>query len=94
MRAKWGECSDSWLSLLPAFTAGFPTIGTWKVVSSYSSATVSDFHGISRIHLLTNFIKRTNSGHKPSELEVQVFLFIGNALTPADGGVVGCGFYE
>jgi hypothetical protein len=32
--------------LLPAFTA--ETIGSWEVVSSYSSATAPDLHGISR----------------------------------------------
>jgi hypothetical protein len=37
--------------LLPAFTTGHPAIGLfWEVVSSYSSATASDFHGIPRIH--------------------------------------------
>jgi hypothetical protein len=35
------------LRLLPAFTAPFGTIGPWEVVSSYSSATAPDSHGIS-----------------------------------------------
>ena len=37
-------------TLLPAFTASEcfrGTIGRWEVVSSYSSATAPDFHGIS-----------------------------------------------
>jgi hypothetical protein len=43
--------------LLPAFTAGL-AIGLWEVVSSYSSATASGFHGIPRIHTqCTNLAK-------------------------------------
>ena len=36
-----------------------PAIGLWEVVSSYSSATASGFHGIPRIHTqLTNFLAK------------------------------------
>ncbi len=47
-----GEYSGSWLAFLPAFTTAFDTaIGLHReVVSSYSSATASGFHGIPRIH--------------------------------------------
>jgi hypothetical protein len=42
------EYSGSWLNLAPAFTPAMAGIGPWALVSSYSSATASGFHGISR----------------------------------------------
>jgi hypothetical protein len=62
-----GKCSDFWLTGVHQF-AHSPSprlhhktrhlfsrfeIGTWGVVSSYSSATASDFHGIPSTDLLT-----------------------------------------
>ena len=44
--------------LLPAFTADSRrTIGSWEVVSSYSSATAPDSHGISRADPLIKLAK-------------------------------------
>jgi hypothetical protein len=46
-----GEYSGSWLAFFPPSPPSFSAIGlTWEVVSSYSSATASGFHGIPRIH--------------------------------------------
>jgi hypothetical protein len=52
MRAKWGEYSGSWLAFFPPSPPVARRLGYWKVVSSYSSATASGFHGIPRFHLL------------------------------------------
>jgi hypothetical protein len=49
--------------LLPAFTAGCPAIGlVWGVVSSYSSATASGFHGIPACDPLTKTRKELSRG--------------------------------
>lgn len=61
MRATSGKCSGSWRSsglrpliLLPAFTRGLSHgLANWGVVSSYSSATASGFHGVPSIESLT-----------------------------------------
>jgi len=55
MRACGANILAPGLAFSPAFTAGIKPgdwhlSSFWEVVSSYSSATASDFHGIPRIH--------------------------------------------
>src|SRR4030095_15637819 len=61
-------------NLLPAFTSGnLPKIGIREVVSSYSSATASDFHGVPSIHSLRFNLQRSGCGESPPREERQVF---------------------
>ena len=59
--------------LLPAFTAGLRrAIGSWEVVSSYSSATAPGLHGISRadplIKLAKNYARDNRSRFATQEV--------------------------
>jgi hypothetical protein len=56
-------CINLHTRLLPAFTCEttiivVPQIGSWGVVSSYSSATVSEFHGIPSTEPLTYLTRK------------------------------------
>ena len=58
--------------LLPAFTADLRrTIGPWEVVSSYSSATAPDSHGISRADPLIQNSQRTVGSNSGLRLRAQ-----------------------
>jgi len=75
----WGESSDSWLAFFPPSPPAFDRrLVYWKVVSSYSSATASGFHGIPRFHLLYFNFAKNRADHALPDSGVNKLFFLGN----------------
>jgi hypothetical protein len=69
-----GEYSGSWLAFFPPSPPAFRQLAFWEVVSSYSSATASGFHGIPRIHMLVLVSQRTAVLIRPAGSGGKIFL--------------------